>query len=233
MNDPIGQAIFDYYVKGEAENIKINTNYTTNEYLSPSYFFRTVAIMPLIEQTALNLSLGKTLDVGAAAGCHTLPLQNKGLNVTALEKSLLSADVMKKRAVENVVCADLYEFHEGNFDTILLLMNGTGIGGTIGGLRKLLLHLKKLLSKKGQILIDSSDIRYLFEEEDGSFWIELTNDKYFGEMRYEVTYQGMTSCFNWLFVDFNTLSDVAKTAGFQCRLIAEGLHHDYLAQLTS
>lgn len=232
MYDPIGQAIHDYFENGEAENIVIETNYTENELLSPSYFFRTTDEMPSIERTALKLSCGKVLDVGAAAGCHALPLQAEGLKVTALEKSMQAADVMRKRGIGNVICTDLYQFYEKEFDTILVLMNGTGIGGTLEGLKNMLIHLKSLLAKDGKILIDSSDISYLFQEADGSVWIDLANDNYHGEMVYTLIYKNLKSSFKWLFTDFGTLKRVAKSAGLKCKLIEEGPHYDYLAQLT-
>jgi hypothetical protein len=86
MNDPIGRAIADFYANGEAPDIKIQTNYTEGELLSPAYFFRKENEMPEIDKTALELCRGKVLDVGAAAGCHALMLQEKGLEVVALGK---------------------------------------------------------------------------------------------------------------------------------------------------
>jgi hypothetical protein len=231
MNDPIGRAIADFYKNGKASDIKIQTNYTEGELLSPAYFFRTENEMPEIDKTALKLCRGKVLDVGAAAGCHALVLQKKGLEVTALEKSKLAVAVMEKREVKKVICSDIFHFHDKGFDTILLLMNGTGIGGTLEGLKKLLLHLRNLLSPNGQILIDSSDISYLFEENDGSVWIDLASDAYLGEMEYELKYKNECTTFNWLFTDFNTLTKIAEDIGLTGKKIVEGKHFDYLAQL--
>lgn len=232
MNDPIGRAIKDNFEKGKTPDIHIQTNYTTEELLSPSYFFRTENEMPEIEKTALKLCKGKVLDVGAAAGCHSLVLQNKGFDVTALEKSAQAAEVMKKRGIKKVACTDLFHFNKKEFDTIILLMNGTGIGGTLKGLARLLEHLKSLLHPGGQILIDSSDIHYLFEEEDGSVWTDLANDNYYGEMEYELTYRNEKESFKWLFVDFEKLSALAESAGLKSKLILEGKHSDYLAHLS-
>jgi SAM-dependent methyltransferase len=231
MNDPFGEAIQEYFNKGKAPDIQINTNYTEDESIPVSYFFRNEKQMPELEKMAFKMCKGKVLDVGAAAGCHTLLLQKKGFNVTALEKSEQAVDVMKKQGIVKVVHADIYEYNETQYNTILLLMNGSGIGGTIKGLLKLLSHLKSLLLDDGQILIDSSDIKYLFEEEDGSLWVDLATDKYYGEMEYEVTYKKTSSKFDWLFIDFENLQKVATMAGLQCKLVAQGEHSDFLAQL--
>jgi SAM-dependent methyltransferase len=230
-NDPIGRAIADFYENGEAPDIEIQTNYTEGELLSPSFFFREIDEMPEIDKKALELCRGKVLDVGAAAGCHALELQKRGFEVVALEKSKQAAEVMTKRGIENVSCSDVFHFHEKGFQTILLLMNGTGIGSTLEGLKKLLLHLKNLLNRNGQIIIDSSDISYLFEEEDGSVWVDLTRKGYFGEMNYELKYKNEYATFNWLFTDFDTLTEIVRDIGLTCEKIMEGKHFDYLAQL--
>lgn len=232
MNDPIGQAIKDYFEKGEAEDIIVNTSYTEDERLSPGFFFRKWEEMPELERIALDHSRGKVLDVGAAAGRHALILQQRGLEVTALEQSSPAAEVMKKRGVKNVVCSGFLDFNEKRYDTLLVLMNGTGLGQTLEGLIKMLLHLKSLLNEGGQILIDSSDIRYLFEEEDGSMWVNLANDRYYGEMEYELIYKNLSSQFKWLFTDSETLTAVAKQAGMTCQVISRGDQNDFLAKLT-
>lgn len=232
MNDPFGQAIKDYFEKGSAPDIRVDTNYTEDESVPVSYLFRSLKDMPKIEQKALQLSSGKILDVGAAAGCHALVLQNNNKDITALEISPLATEVLKKRGIKRIVQENIFEYNEELFDTILLLMNGTGIGGTIAGLKKLLAHLRTLLNTNGQILIDSSDIKYLFEEEDGSIWIDINSTAYYGEMQYEVKYKNHFSKFDWLFVDFNKLAKVANEVGLKCELIYSGEHFDYLAKLS-
>lgn len=231
MNDPFGQAIQEYFTKGKAPDIQVNSNYTEDEAIPVSYLFRNEKQMPELEKIAFKKCKGKILDVGAAAGCHSLILQKKGFNVTALEKSDLAVEVMKKRGIVKVINADIFEYHEKQFNTILLLMNGAGIGGNIEGLNKLLAHLKTLLLDDGQIIIDSSDIKYLFEEEDGSMWVDLANNKYYGEMEYEASFKKFSDKFDWLFIDFENLTKVAQKVGLTCNLLAKGEHYDYLAQL--
>ena len=233
MNDPIGQAIYDYYHSGKADLLMVDSNYTEGEEMDPAVFFRGSGEMPELEVKALAMCTGNVLDIGAGAGCHTLELQSRGLAVTAIERSPLAAMVMRERGVGEVICDDIFHFSSGNYDTILMLMNGSGIAGTLDGLATLLEHLRKLLAPGGQILLDSSDISYLFTEEDGSVWMDLSNQNYYGEMIYEVAYRHLRSDkFFWLFVDFDTLSQVADTVGFQATLAAEGGNGEYLARLT-
>jgi len=231
MNDPFGEAIQDYFNNGTAPDILINTNYTEDERIPVSYLFRNEDQLPNLEKTALNMCRGKVLDIGAAAGCHSLILQQKGFDTTALEISALASGIMKKRGIQNVIHNDIYSFSDQTYDTLLLLMNGTGIGGTIEGFKKLLAHLKNLLKKGGQILIDSTDISYLFEEDDGSVWININNQNYFGEMKYEVIYKKTTLNIDWLFVDYDTLKQIAEEFELSCRLVQKGNHFEYLAQV--
>lgn len=232
MSDPFGEAIQDYIEKGKAPDLKVNSNYTEDERIPVSYLFRSENEMPALEKKALSLCKGKILDIGAAAGCHSIALQKKGFSVTALEISELAVHSMKKRGIQKVIQADIHTFSEKKYDTLLLLMNGTGIGRNIEGLKKMLMHLKSLLNEKGQILIDSSDIKYLFKEEDGSYWVDLANPKYYGEMEYELSYKKSKSKFNWLFVDFETLEKLSKQIGLKCEKVKDGEHFDYLARLS-
>ena len=121
--------------------------------------------------------------------------------------------------------------HQNKFDTILLLMNGTGIFQTISQTSKYLQKLKTLLAPNGQILIDSSDIIYMYDEnEDGSFLVPA--DSYYGELTFTISYKNQTEeAFPWLYLDYNTLQNAAFANGLQCELIVEGKHFDYLARL--
>lgn len=229
--DPIGEAIKEYFEHGKAPDIIVNTNYTEGESLPPAYFFRDEKHLPPLEKEAIKKCKGKILDVGAAAGCHSLILQKKGYDVTALDTSALSVEVMRKRGIGKVIESNIFDYQAHQYDTILLLMNGAGIGGTLNHLKMLLTHLKQILVTNGQILVDSSDIKYLFEEEDGSLWIDLANKKYYGEMEYEVKFRNTKAAFNWLYVGFDMLQTIAHQNGYSCTLLKEGENSDYLAQL--
>jgi SAM-dependent methyltransferase len=230
--DPVGAAIYGHYFNKDMEIIHVDSNYTEDEEIDPSWFFRTYQEMPLLERLALDLCRGKILDAGAGAGCHALVLQNNNFDVVALDQSAAACEVMRAIGVAKVVHNDLFTLDEGSYDTILMLMNGAGIAGTLEGLDRLLGHLKSLLRPGGQILLDSSDISYLFEEEDGSVWMDLARDNYYGEMEYTVRYKEHVSTFPWLFVGFETLSLAAKNAGMNTECMGEGDENNFLARLT-
>jgi len=234
MKDLFGKAILDYQTGNNPENLITETSITEEDEMDVAYLFRNYKAMPEIEQKALRLTYGKVLDVGCGAGSHALYLQNeKGLDVTAIDISAHAVEACGLRGIKDAREADIRFFTGQKFDTILLLMNGTGIFGQLKNISTYLQKLKSLLNEGGQVLIDSSDIIYMFDEDDdGGKWIPA-DAEYYGEVTFTVTYKGETEeAFDWLYVDYNTLQNAAHANGLQCEFVIEGDHYDYLARLT-
>ena len=231
MKDLFGQAILDYQTQNAPEDLITETNISEADEMSVAYLFRTYQEMPKIEKKALKLAKGKILDVGCGAGSHSLYLQQKGFEVTAIDISAKAIQACQLRGVKDARVQHLLELENEQFDTILLLMNGTGIFGTLAETSKYLQKLKSLLTPNGQILIDSSDIIYMFDQdEDGAYMVPATG--YYGELTFNVSYKGQTEdTFPWLYLDYNTLQNAAHANGLQCKLLLEGNHFDYLARL--
>jgi len=231
-NDIFGIAINDYFEGNHSEDITVKAPDFDDDSIPIAYLFRDYTAMPLVEQQALQLVRGNVLDVGCGAGSHSLYLQQQKLNVTAIDISEGAIAVCKKRGVTNAQTQNIYELKHGKYDTILLLMNGCGIIGKLDNFAKFLKQLKRLVHKDGQVLLDSSNIAYLFEEEDGSFWMD-TSKAYYGEMNYQLQYKNLSSdWFDWLYIDFENLKKTCTTLGWNCELIQEGTHYDYLARLS-
>lgn len=234
MKDLFGKAILDYQTHNSPENIITETTISEEDEMDVAYLFRSFDEMPNIEQKALELAKGKILDIGCGAGSHSLYLQNqRKLEVTSIDISANAVKACKLRGLKNVFVQNILTFENETFDSILLLMNGTGIFGTLKNTPKFLQKLKSLLKPGGQILIDSSDIIYMFDQdEDGAF--EVPANSYYGELEFTIQYKGETEdSFPWLYLDYNTLQNAAIANGLQCELIAEGDHYDYLARLST
>lgn len=234
MKDLFGKAIFDFYTKNSPEDIITETSISEEDEMSVEYLFRSYNEMPKIEQKALQLAKGKILDVGCGAGSHALSLQNeRSLDVTAIDISEKAIETCRLRGIKNAKVENILDFDGEKFDTILLLMNGTGIFGQLKNCNSYLTKLKSLLNPGGQILIDSSDIIYMFDEdEDGGKWIPSEND-YYGELVFNISYKGeKEEPFDWLYLDYNTLQNAAIANDLNCELVLEGDHYDYLARLT-
>ncbi|PTS96854.1 SAM-dependent methyltransferase [Flavobacterium sp. HMWF030] len=234
MKDLFGKAMLDFQTNNSPQDIITETTISEEDEMSVDYLFRSYNEMPKLEQKALQLAIGKTLDVGCGAGSHTLSLQNdRNLDVTSIDISEKAIETCKLRGVKNAQVQNILNFEGEKFDTIILLMNGVGIFGKLDNCNKYLSKLKSLLNSGGQILLDSSDIIYMFDEdEDGGKWIPSNND-YYGELIFNISYKGeKEEPFDWLYLDYNTLQNAAIANGLKCELILEGEHYDYLAKLS-
>lgn len=231
-NDPVGAAILDFMAGNRKAKIVVESNLTEDDEIKVSYLFRTPEEMPELELLALAQCRGRVLDVGAGAGCHSLALQERGVEVTALDLSGGAVQAMREQGIKQVLQQDLFKLAGQRYDTLLLLMNGIGIAGDLEGLERFLEHVKTLLNPGGQILLESSDILYMFEEEDGSVLLDL-NAGYYGEVIYNMRYKAhQTGEFKWLFIDPAILEDYATTHGYTFELLYEGEYGNYLARLS-
>lgn len=231
-NDPMGAAIYDYHKNGHADVLLVRSTMFDDDTIPVETLFRDFKDMPELEQLALKKAKGRILDVGAGSGCHSLALKDMGKDVVAIDISSLSVDVMKERGLD-ARCVNFYddEFSE-RFDTILMLMNGTGIVGRLENMPSFFARIDSMLAPGGSVLIDSSDLRYLYEDEDGTFEIDLA-DEYYGLVDYQMVYKNIAGKpFDWLYVDFETLAYYAEEAGFKAEIIGEGEHYDYLARIS-
>jgi len=231
--DIIGRACLDYHNKpDDSLHIEVWSNIAETDYIPVHHFFRRFDEMPELEQTALHNCRGRVLDLGAGAGTHALWLQEKGLEVWAAEISPGACEVMKQRGVRNIIREDIFQLTpERKYDTLLMLMNGIGMTGSVDNLKNFFRLADQLLAPGGQILVDSSDLRYLFMLDDGSILVNL-NSRYYGEVEYRMHYKGQKGRrFPWLFIDDQLLAHHAEKNGFRLTRLQEGSHYDYLARI--
>lgn len=219
-----GESLWDFHQGKNNDPLYLDTSYGPRETVPLGEFFRNDHSFTALDQAALSYCQGPVLDVGAGSGSHALALQNSGISVTALEISSGACRVMRSRGVINIVNGDIYRF-KGKYRTLLLLMNGVGLAGTLSNLNRFLGVLKELLVHQGQILIDSCDVGYLFEGH------ALPQDRYFGELNYQYHYKNRSgSPFPWLFVDAEKLQEYALRQELRCQIVfQEG--DQYLALL--
>ncbi len=231
--DILGNALLDYHQGRHTGDIVTHSSLDETDTLPLKHLFRSFADMSPLEQKALQCSRGKTLDIGCGAGSHALYLQEKGMEVVGIDVSPGAITVCRKRGVKKAVRENIMAFEGETFDTLLLLMNGTGLAGTLDKMEVFFSKLRSLLNPGGQILLDSSDIIYMFEtDEDGGYWIPQ-DVGYYGEVTFTMEYKRQKSePFPWLYVDYNTLQRAANYNNLNCELVMEGEHYDYLARLS-
>ncbi len=231
MKDLMGKAIWDYYHRNSPEDLQTETSISELDELPVSYLFRGHEEMNPVERNAMVLASGKVLDVGCGAGSHALFLQNeKNMDVTGLDISPRSIEICKERGLKKAVCANLLDY-QGKFDTVLLLMNGTGIFESLEKIDLYLQKLKSLLNDGGQVLIDGTDILYMYDQDDdGGYFIPAQG--YYGELDYTVYYKGETEDpIKWLYLDYETLRRAAEHNGFRIEKVMQD-DDSYLASLS-
>ena len=232
VNDIYGKALLNYIENPSNQEILVHSDIAETDSYPISWFFRKFTDFPEIEKIAIELCKGKILDVGAGTGIHSLELQNRDLDVTAIDISEGAIQCMKNQGVKNALLQDFYKIENQKFDTLLMLMNGFGVMGKMNKVDDFFRKADELLAEGGQIIVDSSDLLHLYQEEDGSVLIDLNGD-YYGEVEYQMEFEGEKGFpFDWLFIDFASLQDAANKAHFNVVKIFEEESHQYLAKIT-
>lgn len=225
--DPFGKMLQAYH-RGDSNAFL--TAWSDSQDMSPmrgDFMFRQFIEMDQLEKLALAECRGRVLDVGGGSGCHSLTLEMLGLTVDTIDISPGCVAVMEERGVKSVRHLDLHELETGSYDTVLMLMNGAGLCGTLDGLNLFLEHGNDLLAPGGQILVDSTDLTSSCGEtlED--------DERYPGETEFVMIYKGMRSDpFSWLYIDFNLLKIVSTLHGWRCEKLLNGEEDRFLARLT-
>lgn len=226
QSDILGQALCDYHFRRPASRLWVYDCFGPRVEMKVPVYFRSWEEMPLLEQIALTECRGRVLDIGAGAGSHALELQKRGLEVVALDQSEGAVEVMRDRGVQNAVQGDIFRYDEGKFDTLLLLMNGIGLAGDLSGLKKLLRKFRTLLKDGGQIICDSSDVAYMYDDHP------FPKDRYYGEISCQYGYRSLrTEPFTWLYIDLNSLCGIAESEGWSCELLFEDGDDSHLIRL--
>ncbi|MEN8250476.1 MAG: methyltransferase domain-containing protein [Bacteroidota bacterium] len=226
MDRVFDKAIKDYFDKKFNGPLLINNHYGQADEMPLGIYFRDENNLNGLESYALSLCKGKVLDVGAGVGSLGLILQDRSIEVYALDNSHACCDIMNSRGVNNILCQDiLTEKLDRKYDTLLMMMNGFGICQTLDRLPELFKKFDDLLLPDGQILFDSSDVSYLY-------YGNLPTDHYFGEISYQYEYRGKKGeWFKWLYIDIETLSHEASKYGFQMQVLSEDSDGQYLGKL--
>ncbi|MEQ9440341.1 MAG: SAM-dependent methyltransferase [Cyclobacteriaceae bacterium] len=225
--DVYGQALADYFDDCPTDTLWVHTSYGTREEMPTDWFFREPDEFPAVEQYALSLCQGTVLDIGAGVGVHALSLQDQKFKVLAVETSKQCCRIMQDCGVKQVLNMPYADYDGPQVDTMLLLMNGIGLVGNMAGLHDFLLWAQRWLKPGGQLLFDSSDVSYLFDE------YTMPTDYYYGEIQFQYEYlEQYGDWFSWLYVDFQTLQKVCEPLGWSVQHIFEDETQQYLVRLT-
>ncbi len=225
--DPLGAMMLDHFAGRQDTFVEVDSTTLEMWTMKGKTMFRDNSAMDELELKALQLCRGRIVDVGAGSGCHSLYLQEKGERVDALDISPGCVQVMVKRGIQNVFHQSLFTLGGKKYDTLLMLMNGLGICGTLDGCNLFLQFIKTILAEGGQVIADSTDLRSLYDAERYS-----GEDRYYGETEFIMKYEDVTSDpFNWIYIDFDTLVSLATYNGLQCEQMAASPGGQFLARI--
>ncbi|MCG8615428.1 MAG: methyltransferase domain-containing protein [Desulfobacterales bacterium] len=227
--DPLGAMLTDYMDGRTDAFVRVDSTLLEMSEMTGDIMFRNQADMNDLETTALSLCRGRTLDVGAGSGCHSLALQAAGFDVTAMDISPGCIDVMERRGVEKRLLKSLFSLKEDRFNTLLMLMNGIGICGTIEGLNFFFQHIRGILTHGGQVLADSTDLTAIYTN---LALIPGEEETYYGETEFTMTYGDIRGePFEWLYIDYATLAFYAEFHGWRCEQVLKRPDGKFLARI--
>jgi len=225
-SDILGDALLDFLKTGTDERLIAHTSYGPDETYFLDYFFRDLDGMPDLEQYALTLCKGKILEIGAGAGSHTLILQEEGKDIVAMDSSPGCVNVMLMRGLLKVQHMNVFNLPTGGYNTLLLLMNGIGIAGNLGGLVRFLKKAEEITDSQAQILFDSTDVSHTLEKDEGE------SGRYVGEIKYQFDYRGVKGpWFEWLYIDQERLFKICEQTHWMPSILFEEGRGHYLARL--
>lgn len=219
--DAFGQAALDFLDNKHDENIYVESKTMEDDVIPVAHLFRSFDEMPKCEQIALEKTQGKVLDVGGGVGSHCIYLQEKGFTTTMLDFSPGLCEVSKRRGVENTIEQDFFTLDSSEkYDTLLFMMNGIGIGGSFETFQQTIKKSFDLLNEGGQILFDSTDIAFCYQQEDGSLVLPL-NIEYTGFVEFQLKYKDQKDdWFNWAYYDAVKLSEILPE-GYKLEILHE------------
>jgi SAM-dependent methyltransferase len=231
---PFGKALLAYFNGDRDAELIIHRDDGLETHIPANHFFRVSSQLSPLEKKAIENCKGHILDAGAGSGIHSLVLQQNGFQVTALDITPQAVDIMKKRNIKDVRQGDIFNFHGGPFNTILMLGHGIGMVETLAGLKRFLNHAQNLLSKKGQLLLDSLDVTKTDDPRNHAYLdANRKAGRYVGEIRIQFEFDNETGPYcSWLHIDPKALKNISTKSGWQCRLLCEEKMGDYLAKLS-
>jgi 2-polyprenyl-3-methyl-5-hydroxy-6-metoxy-1,4-benzoquinol methylase len=230
--NPYANALKAYHAGNHSASFLIRRNDGFDAQVPVSAFFSDKTF-PNLEQQALDLCHGRVLDIGAAAGRHSLALIRRGVSVTSLDIAPELEGLLRERGAQDVVISDILVFSGKRFETLLMLMNGIGMVGTLERLDNFLRHAHLLIAPGGQILCDSIDVSVTMDPIHVAYREQnLVFGKQPGQQKFTITYDNHEgAAFDWLHIDFLTFSKNCLKTGWKAELICEEADGHYLCRI--
>ena len=216
--DVYGSALMDYY-HGDFDKM-------SSSWLSSSkHYFTTYEEWFPREQKAIQYATGRVLDIGCAAGRHSLYLQANGLDVTGIDNSAKSIEICRSRGLRKAEVLSLHDIpsNYGTFDTIMMLGNHFGLVGTMNKALNTLKMFNEITSDNGVLILGASGLH--ISKLSSSFKEQIENNRkngrYIGEVTYHLTYNDLSSDLDWLCIEKEDIIKLINKSNFYVDTIIE------------
>ncbi len=200
----------------------------------PGAYFETYQHWSKGEQRAIGCAQGRVLDIGCGAGRHSLYLQQKGFDVTAIDNSPGAIKVCKLRGIKKALVRSIEEvdkFPAGSFDTVLMMGNNFGL---FGSRRKAVILLKKLarvIAPAGKIIAGSLD-PYKTTNADHLLYHKRNKKlgRMAGQIRFRIRYKDIIGkWFDYLFVSRDEMQDILSETDWKVEKFIKSFNDNYFA----
>jgi SAM-dependent methyltransferase len=169
---------------------------------------------PSRQRRALRLARGRVLDAGAGAGRVSLRLQEKGLDVVAIDASPGAIEVCRRRGVRDarVLRVEGVDESLGLFDTVVMYGANLALLASRSRGRRLLARLARITSPEARILGESRD-PYADGGIEHAAYHERNRrrGRMGGQIRIRVRYRDVaTPWFDYLFLSHEELEELLE-----------------------
>ena len=171
--------------------------------LGPRDYFAEYEDWAAHQKLAIEHAIGRVLDIGCAAGRHSLYLQEQGHDVLGIDNSSLAIETCQHRGLKNTLVMPVARLSPdtGIFDTILMMGRNFGFTGSSIRTKSLLRRFAAMTSDTAKIIAETLD-PYQTADPCHLAYHQFNRDhgRMGGQLRLRVHYQEYTSqWFDYLF----------------------------------
>ncbi len=233
--DAYGRQLLEQYNNqtATAEIIERDDDYIDTGSDAGLYFSEYRQWSPL-ERRAIKRARGKILDIGCGAGRHSLHLQKKGFDVTAIDNSPGAIKVCKLRGLKQAFVrpiADIDKFKSNSFDTILMFGNNFGLFGDAENARLLLEKMNRITAPDAQIIAGTRNPYQTDNAEHLQYHkLNRRRGRMGGQIRMRVRFGKIVGeWFDYLFVSPEEMEKIIAASDWEIKELIESEQAQYFA----
>ena len=189
------------------------------------------------ERRAVKQVKGRVLDVGCGAGRHSLYLQQKGFDVTAIDNSPGAVKVCKLRGIKKALVRPIEEidkFKASSIDSVIMMGNNFGLFGSRAKAKSLLKKFARITSPEARIITGTRDPYQTTDPDHLQYHkLNIKRGRMAGQIRFRVRFKRTVGkWFDYLFVSRAEMQDILNGTGWQVKEFIGSDEPNYIAILS-